>query len=92
MIWSFCDSLFILSTFKFCYCNFPLCAQYDALHVLNAQHPKEEDSKEEIPDEENAEEWNSKEQHPKVQDSVEEDTKEEDSERGESGSLEQRSS
>ncbi|WKA02986.1 hypothetical protein VitviT2T_021126 [Vitis vinifera] len=55
-------------------------------------HPKEEDSKEEIPDEENAEEWNSKEQHPRVQDSVEEDTKEEDSERGESGSLEQRSS
>ncbi|KAJ9682155.1 hypothetical protein PVL29_018173 [Vitis rotundifolia] len=54
-------------------------------------HPKEEDSKEEILDEENAEEWNSKEQHPKVEDSVE-DTKEEDSERGESGSLEQRSS
>ena len=58
--------------------------------MLNAQHPKEEDSKEEIPDEENVEEWNSKEQHPKLEDSVE-DTKEEDSERGESGSLEQRS-
>ena len=42
------------------------------MHVLNDQHPKEEDSQENVPDEEGTEEGGSRRQHPKVEDSAEE--------------------